>query len=89
MTKEGIAQNEQLLLLPQCFPLLVIGYPFNYRDTYLLTTYFQSRLLQICRMRERVKNVPTCYKSSGDDFENNYVKYWKRSLNVRTIIEKR
>ena len=32
MTKEEIAQNEQFLLLPQCFPLLVIGYPFNYRD---------------------------------------------------------
>ena len=31
-TKEEIAQNEQFLLLPQCFPLLVIGYPFNYRD---------------------------------------------------------
>ena len=32
MTKEEIAQNEQFLLLPQCFPLLVIGYPFNDRD---------------------------------------------------------
>ena len=32
MTTEEIAQNEQFLLLPQCFPLLVIGYPFNYRD---------------------------------------------------------
>ena len=32
VTKEEIAQNEQFLLLPQCFPLLVIGYSFNYRD---------------------------------------------------------
>ena len=32
VTKEEIAQNEQFLLLPQYFPLLVIGYPFNYRD---------------------------------------------------------
>ena len=32
MTKEEIAQNEKFLLLPQYFPLLVIGYPFNYRD---------------------------------------------------------
>ena len=32
VTKEEIAQNEQFLLLPQCFPLLVIGYPFNCRD---------------------------------------------------------
>ena len=32
VTKEEIAQNEQFLLLPQCFPLLVISYPFNYRD---------------------------------------------------------
>ena len=32
VTKEEIAQNKQFLLLPQCLPLLVIGYPFNYRD---------------------------------------------------------
>ena len=32
VTEEEIAQNEQFLLLPNCFPLLVIGYPFNYRD---------------------------------------------------------
>ena len=32
VTKEEIAQDEQFLLLPQCLPLLVIGYPFNYRD---------------------------------------------------------
>ena len=32
VTKEEIAQNEQFLLLSQCFPLLVMGYPFNYRD---------------------------------------------------------
>ena len=32
VTKEEIAQNYQFLLLPQCFPLLVIVYPFNYRD---------------------------------------------------------
>ena len=31
-TKEDIAQYEQCLFLPQCFPLLVIGYPLNYRD---------------------------------------------------------
>ena len=29
VTKEEIAQNEEFLLLPKCFPLLVIGYPFN------------------------------------------------------------
>ena len=32
VTKEEIAQDVQFLLLPQCFSLLVIGYPFNYRD---------------------------------------------------------
>ena len=32
VTKEEIAQTVQFLLLPQCFPLFVIGYPFNYRD---------------------------------------------------------
>ena len=32
VTKEEIAQNEELLLLPQCWLLLVIGYPSNGRD---------------------------------------------------------
>ena len=32
VTKEEIAQNVQFLLLPQSFPLFVIGYPFNYGD---------------------------------------------------------
>ena len=32
VTKEEIAQNKQFLLLLQCFPHLVIGYPFDYRD---------------------------------------------------------
>ena len=32
MTKEEIAENKQFLLLPQCFSLLVIGYPVNFRD---------------------------------------------------------
>ena len=32
VTKEEIAQNDQFLLLPQCWPFLVIGYPFNFRD---------------------------------------------------------
>ena len=32
VTKEEIALNEQFLLLPHRFSLLVIGYPLNYRD---------------------------------------------------------
>ena len=36
VTKEEIAQNVQFLLMSQCFPLLVIGYPFNYTDFPLL-----------------------------------------------------
>ena len=32
VTKEEIAQNMQFLLLPQCFPRFVMGYPFNYED---------------------------------------------------------
>ena len=58
VTKEEIAHNEHFLLLPQCFPLLVIGYPFNYTCIeifYFLTKYVQSRLLQKCRKRERIK----------------------------------
>ena len=33
--KEEIAQNEQFLFFPLCFPLLVIGCPFNYRDFFI------------------------------------------------------
>ena len=32
VTKEEINQNKLFLLLQQCLPLLVIGYPLNYRD---------------------------------------------------------
>ena len=32
VTYEEIAQNEQFLVWPQGFLLLVIGYPFYYRD---------------------------------------------------------
>ena len=55
VTKEEIAQNMQFLLLPQCFQLFVIGYPFNYNIEifYVLTKYILSVLLQNCRMRER------------------------------------
>ena len=43
MTKDEIAQNEQFILLPHCFPLLVIGYnPFNYRDFLFLTKCSKS-----------------------------------------------
>ena len=51
VTKEEIAQNVQFLLLSQCFPLFVIGYPFNYVD---FLCFDKSRLLQNCRMRKRV-----------------------------------
>ena len=54
VAKEDIAQNEEFRLLPQCFPLLVIGYPFNYRDFLLFDKICsQSRLLQNCRMRKK------------------------------------
>ena len=36
--KENIAQNKQFLLLTQCFPLLVIGYPFNYRKIVVISS---------------------------------------------------
>ena len=29
---DGFAQNEQFLLLPQCFPLFDVGYTFSFRD---------------------------------------------------------
>ena len=44
-TKEEIAQNVQFLLLPQCFPPLVIGYPFNYRDFFI---FWQKTFKVVC-----------------------------------------
>ena len=41
VTKEEIAQIEQFLLLP-VFPLLVISYPFNYRDFPLFYKIFSK-----------------------------------------------
>ena len=43
VTKGEIAQNVQFLLLPQRFPLFVIGYPFNYGD-FLFFDKIRSKL---------------------------------------------
>ena len=45
VTKEEIAQNKQFLLLPQCFPLLVIGCLFNIRDFYI---FWQNIIKVVC-----------------------------------------
>ena len=56
--------------MPQCFPLLVIGYPFNYRDfSFFLTKYVRNCLLQKGRMRERAIPFPKNCKSAADDFK--------------------
>ena len=55
VTKEEIAQIEKFLLLQQCFPLLVIDNHSIIMIFHFLTKYVQSRLLQNCCMRERVK----------------------------------
>ena len=55
--KEEIAQKKQFLLLPECFPLLVIGYHLIIEIFYFLTKYVKSHLLQNCPMRERVKQM--------------------------------
>ena len=57
VTKEEFSQNEQCFLLPQCFPLLVIGYPFNSRDCPIIDKICSKCLLQNCRMRERIKRL--------------------------------
>ena len=53
VTKEEIAQNEQFLLLPQCYPLSVIGYPFNYRDFLFFDKIFSKSSAAELSMRER------------------------------------
>ena len=50
VTKEEIAQNKQFLLLPQCFPLLVIGYAFKICS--------KSSAAEFCCMRKRVNTFP-------------------------------
>ena len=57
MTKEEIAQNEKFLLLPQCFPILVIGYyTFNYRDFLFFDKICLKLSAADCRLREQVKD---------------------------------
>ena len=70
VTKEEIAQNEQFLLLPQSFPLLVIGYPFNYRDFLFVDKICSNRLQQNCHMRESVKPYPYTDTSETENFLN-------------------
>ena len=55
VTKEEIAQNEQFLRLPQCFPVLVISYPFNYRDFLLFDKICSMSSAAELSYRERVK----------------------------------
>ena len=38
-------RHKQFFLLPQCFTLLVIGYPFNYRD---FSIFWQNMFKVIC-----------------------------------------
>ena len=57
VTKGEDAQNENSLLVPICSTLFN-NYTYIYRDFYIfLSTCFQSRLLQICDMGERVKTI--------------------------------
>ena len=45
VTIEKIAHDEQFLLLPQCFPVLVIGDRFNYRD---FSNFWQNMFKVVC-----------------------------------------
>ena len=63
MTKEEIAQNEQFLLLPRYFPLLVIGYPFNYRDFLFFEGKCFSNKQQICSRSLKNKLVLANFKT--------------------------
>ena len=56
VTKEEIAQNEQFFLLPQCFRLLVIGYPLNYRDfLFFVKICPKSSAAELCMWERGVK----------------------------------
>ena len=72
MSKEEIAQNEQFLLSPQCFPLLVIGYPFNYRDFLLFD--------EIC-----LKSSAAELSYEGKDYSMSYNDVLKRTQTERPI----
>ena len=63
VSKEEIAQNEQFLLLPQYFPILVRRFHSIIEIFYFLNKYGKSRLLQNCRMWERVN--PFLHEADG------------------------
>ena len=72
MTKEEIAQNEQFLLLPQCFPLLVIGYPLNYRD-----------FLFFDKIRSKSSAAELSYEGKGNINESVHRKKYKLAFENR------
>ena len=71
LAKEEIAHDEQFLLFPQFFQLLVIDYPFNYKfsifgqklsaqTTFMLERVVKKRLLYIWpRFHQRFLNLKT------------------------------
>ena len=54
--KEKLLKNKQFLLLPQSFQLFTVIKPSFTEHYWILPRCFQSRLLQICCMWERVNN---------------------------------
>ena len=58
VTKVDIAQNEQFILLLQCFQLFSVIIP-TFIELFRDISSFQSQLLQICCMFERVNTEKT------------------------------
>ena len=85
MTKEEIAQNEQFLLLLQCFPLFVIGYPFNYRD-FLFSD--QSCLLQICFVGKQPVAWEYCYVEYWCEKTRKCMSRWTGRRDITTKLLK-
>ena len=76
MTKEEIAQNKQFLLLPQCFPLLVIGYPFKYREFLLFVNICSKLSAAELSYEEKVKEEKTYFRQNISIITQFYPVLW-------------
>ena len=84
VTTGEIAQYEQFLLLPLCFHFFSVNTPTIIDIFHILSTHFQSCLLQICCIWERVNRFQNTTQCAAN--VNIWTKTWKRSLILNILL---
>ena len=73
--------------MPQCFPLLVIGYPFIYRDFPFFDKICSKSSAAELSYEGKGLPFPTYTKSVADDIENININIRNISINASVISE--